>query len=97
MQPAIVRIKKIYQIDNYSFEVIWSDNKSQQFHLGTLQDLCPCAQCTEERTKGQKVKRVSDDVKAKKIYNVGRYGLRIDFTSGCSKGIYSYQFLYGCC
>ena len=45
---------------------------------------------------GQRVldeKTVREDVRAKRITSVGRYALRIDFTSGCNSGIFGFDFL----
>ncbi len=38
-------------------------------------------------TKGE-ARQIDPEVKAKRITSVGRYALRIDFTSGCAAGIY---------
>ena len=35
----------------------------------------------------------SDEVEALQIVNVGRYALKIDFTKGCSRGIYPFSLL----
>jgi DUF971 family protein len=80
---------KIYQKDNHRFTIHWNDGKIIDYTLNQLQKECPCANCNE-----QPVKNVQDDVRAVKIHNVGRYALRILYTSGCSTGIYSYAMLH---
>jgi DUF971 family protein len=91
----VLFVRQICQKDNYTFSIQWNDGLIQDFRLCDLQRNCPCAHCTDEMT-GQRLvdpKTVSDDVKAIVIRSVGRYGLRIQFTSGCSTGIYSFDRL----
>ena len=60
-----------------------------------LQRVCPCANCRDELT-GQRLadpNMVAQTVRAVTIQSVGRYGLKIHFTSGCSTGIYSFDQL----
>lgn len=88
-------IRKIWQKDNFTFSIHWSDGMVQDFRLADLQRNCPCALCNDEMT-GQRLshpKSVPDDLRAVVIRSMGRYGLRIQFTSGCSTGIYSYDKL----
>lgn len=95
MKNPPLLIRQIKQKDNYTFSIIWNDGKEQCFRLSTLQRLCPCAQCCDEQT-GQRLNNpvgIKDDVRAFHIRNVGRYALKIYFTSGCSTGIYSFDFL----
>jgi len=85
-QPPIL-IKAIKQIDNHTFCIEWSDGESARYKLSHLQKNCPCAQCQHVAPK------LIEDVRALNITNVGRYALRIKFTSGCSSGIYSFAKL----
>lgn len=90
-----VFVKKIVQKDAHHFRIEWEDGYVQQFKLSDLQRNCPCASCIDEFT-GQKLldpNSVDDHVKATRLMNVGRYGLRVKFTSGCSMGIYSFNML----
>ncbi len=88
-------VSQIWQKNNYTFSIQWNDGVVQDFRLCDLQRNCPCANCTDENTGKQLVdpRTVSDDVKAVVIRSVGRYGLQIRFTSGCSTGIYSFDRL----
>lgn len=81
-------IRNIQQKDNHTFFIEWSDGKKIDYRLDELQKKCPCAQCVEHGSL-QKTK----DVRATRIVNVGRYALRIQFTSGCSAGIYDFDML----
>ncbi len=82
-----VCVRALRQIDAQIFEITWTDERKDFFSLEQLQKNCPCRACSSEE------KLVDPDLSAKKIMNVGRYALRIDFTSGCSKGIYTFAFL----
>ena len=88
-------VTQIWQKNNHIFSIQWNDGLVQDFRLCDLQRNCPCAHCADEIT-GQRLldpRTVSDDVRAVVIRSVGRYGLRIQFTSGCSTGIYSFDRL----
>jgi DUF971 family protein len=87
-QPPVL-LKNIQQKDNCTFAVEWSDGKNSLYRLSELQKQCPCAGCNEKRTK-----TVQEDVRAVKICSLGRYALKIQFTSGCSMGIYTYAMLH---
>ncbi len=83
----LILAKEIKQIDNHTFSIAWIDGKSDLFKLSHLQRNCPCLQCKEEPVN------VEEEVKAFRIVSVGSYALRIEFSSGCSKGIYPFPFL----
>lgn len=88
-------VRQIWQKDNYTFSIQWNDGLTQDFLLCDLQRNCPCAHCTDEMTGKRLIdpKAIPNDVKAIVVRSVGRYGLRIQFTSGCSTGIYSFDRL----
>lgn len=96
MKAPAVGVRKIEQIDNHRFEVEWSDGRIKRYRLSDLQKECPCALCVDESTgeRSANGKAVKDDVRAHRLFSVGRYAVRVEFTSGCSTGIYSYEFLY---
>lgn len=92
-QPSLVR--KIFQKDNHSFTIEWNDGCTVSYRLSDLQKLCPCAACIDEVT-GKRIldiNSVKENLKAIRISSVGRYALRIQFSSGCSNGIYDFDFL----
>ena len=83
----MIELLSLTQKDRYHFEIKWSNDLVQQFRLSDLQERCPCARC-------EQVKReVNVDVMAVKLTKVGNYGLKIQFTEGCSKGIYPFELL----
>ncbi len=89
-------IRQINQIDNHHFQIEWSDGVSKIYNLSELQQRCPCAGCVDGAT-GQRRPHVvvHPEVKAVTIHSVGRYALKIQFTSGCSAGIYHFEMLVG--
>lgn len=97
MRNTYLFVRKIWQKDNHVFSIEWSDGAIQDFRLSDLQRKCPCAGCRDETTGKQLLdpRTVPDDVRAIAIRSVGRYGLRIQFTSGCSMGIYCFDQIRG--
>ena len=88
-------VRQIWQKNNETFSVQWNDGVTQDFHLCDVQRSCPCAHCMDEITGKSLIdpKKIPDDVRALTIRSIGRYALRIQFTSGCSTGIYSFDRL----
>lgn len=93
MQQALIR--KIWQKNNTTFSIEWSDGLTKDYRLSHLQRVCPCAGCRDESTRKKLIddKLIKDDVRAVRIKSVGRYALRVTFTSGCSNGIYDFEML----
>ena len=93
-QP-LLSIQKVWQPDPHHLHIDWSDGFSKRFKLNELQKKCPCANCVDENTGERKILKipVQDNVSAFSVANVGRYAVRIQYSSGCSTGLYSYQFL----
>lgn len=85
----LVLIRELTQLTNYDFQITWSDGDKSSFRLSDLQKKCPCARCQEQKD----LLRVNPNVKARKISSVGNYAIRIDFTEGCSRGIFTFHFL----
>ena len=85
---TLVYPKALAQISRYSFEIEWSDGAIQEFKLCELQQACPCKVCSEIVRK-----EVDPLVLADTITTVGKYGIRVQFTSGCKHGIYSFSYL----
>lgn len=95
MKSNPVFVRSIAQKNNHTFTIEWSDRTVSDYRLSNLQKNCPCANCNDEITGKKRVdeKSIKEDVRAIRINSVGRYALRIQFTSGCSTGIYSFDML----
>lgn len=92
-----LQLRKVWQVDSHSFSLEWEDGVVQKISLSSLQKECPCAHCVDENTGERLVHPESIDpkVQAVEIRNVGRYALQVQFSSGCSTGIYRYDLLRG--
>lgn len=88
--------KKFIQKDKYTFTIEWSNGKISDFRLSELQQKCPCASCRDLETgkRRDNIQAADPNVTAKKILGVGRYALKIEFSSGCTHGIYTFNYLY---
>ncbi|MCP5510139.1 MAG: P-loop NTPase [Chlamydiales bacterium] len=82
-----VRINRIFQSGPAEFVIEWTDEGVSRYDLAKLEKKCPCSRCSSLK------KSLSNNMSASKIYSVGRYGLKIEFSSGCKAGIFSYAFL----
>lgn len=80
---------QISQKTPYEVTIEWSDGMIQHLRFREIQKQCPCAECSEKLDESCNAK----DVMAQRIVTVGKYALRFEFTSGCSAGIYSFDFL----
>lgn len=78
-------IDKIINAGNCELVIKWKDGKSQALKADYLESLCPCVDC-----QGVK-KEALVDVKILSFIVKGRFGVKLEFSQGCSKGIYSFQ------
>jgi ATP-binding protein involved in chromosome partitioning len=95
MDYKLIFVRNIFQKDRYRFTIEWTDGKISDYRLSDLQRQCPCAQCRDEMTGRSLVDPalIDEEIQAVQIESIGRYALRIDFTRGCSKGIYTFSLL----
>lgn len=95
LKMVALRIKDIRQESLNGFRIEWLDGIVHRFTLAELQRACPCAACVDESTGKRRIPKeeVPENVSAVKIESVGRYALRVQFTSGCSRGIYGFNYL----
>ena len=66
--------------------VVWEGGERSLLEAAAVQKLCPCAQCQQGNTVQLRVSFLNYE-------RMGRYGLRFDFSSGCSYGIYDFALL----
>ncbi len=81
-------IKSIKQVDKYHFEIEWESNEKMLFKLSSLQKECPCSKCQNLDPES-----VLETVMAKSLRSVGNYAIKIEFTSGCSRGVFPFELL----
>lgn len=95
MEQSTLAIDEIYQENSDCFSIVWNTKERSYLRAFDIQRSCPCTECRDEKT-GKFIKEISEmdkKVKPIKIKSVGNYGLRILFTTGCSKGIYPFTLL----
>jgi len=83
------QIKEIKQESIESFSITWSDGERLLYRLSDLQRACPCSGCEDRK----KEKKLDIHVQALSITSVGSYAIKIQFSSGCSFGIYTFALL----
>ena len=95
MSKDFFAVKEIWQEDDRTLGIVWTDQKKSLLDVVHLRKNCPCASCIDEKT-GQKIlkdEEVSETVRPKKISSLGSYAVSINFTDGHSTGIYSFKRL----
>lgn len=93
--PLLLPVVKVSHTDPRFLSIEWKDGAFSKIRFSTLQKICPCARCVDEMkgTRLSNPSHISEELTAEGIEMVGRYGIKISFTSGCSTGIYSFECL----
>ena len=78
--------------------IIWSDGASTEINWRLLREKCPCAACREEKGKPLDPFRVLKPaellpLKPVRIFPVGNYAYKVDWSDGHATGIYSISYL----
>ena len=86
-------------------QISWSDGASHQYGFSQLRSACPCATCREKR-KEETAPTAADSLALpvlsaaeaqpltiQGMQPVGNYAYSINFSDGCDKGIYTFEFL----
>ncbi len=81
-------IDKAWIVDDKHFAIKWRDGREDCFCLAVVQRFCPCVKCRQNKEK-----IFEKDVFAYSMKNVGCFGIKIHFRSGCSNGIYPLSLL----
>lgn len=70
--------------------LIFKYNEEEPFilTLSEIQKMCPCARC-----QGAFEKKLDAQVSLLEFSLIGRYALRVQFTSGCSSGLYPFSLI----
>ncbi len=81
-------VKNIQQKSGKFLIIEWSNGVRSKYHFAELQERCPCVRCLAKEKKS-----IDPDVIATGIEQVGRFGIKIAFSSGCSRGIYPFKLI----
>lgn len=90
MAPNIY-IQEIILENGLAFLIRWNDQVVQRFYIEKVQQHCPCAGCLNKEKKINDASPFS--LTARRIISMGRYAIKITFSSGCSAGIYQFELL----
>jgi len=80
-----LKIEKIKTAGNHELMIKWGDKKLQLIEAFRIQERCPCIECDGVFPK------VDPRVQIDRFEMKGRLGLKIQFSSGCSRGIYTFS------
>ena len=90
-----IGIKEIWQKDERTLGIKWTDNQESFYDVLDLRRLCPCALCVDEVTGKRKtgLSNIPDSVRPIKIKSMGTYALSIIFNDSHKTGIYTFDYL----
>ena len=103
--------KTIKRLGNDGLQIIWKDGHESEYTYPHLRRLCPCAECSTIRHRGQDVHSlfgpeglgdpnqilVPANTQAVNLELVGRYAIQFTWSDGHSTGIYSFETLREIC
>jgi ATP-binding protein involved in chromosome partitioning len=81
-------VQSIMILNQKDLKIVWKNGTISCLRAHELQAGCPCAQCKCS-------KAVKKEVHLLGFERVGSYGVRFDFSSGCSYGIYPFEVIKG--
>ena len=88
-------VREIWQKDDKTLGIGWTDGVETFFDVVELRRKCPCAVCVDEMSGQRKLKDedIPDSVRPVRIHSVGRYALTVEFTDRHKTGIYTFDYL----
>lgn len=94
-QANDIQVKRIWQADERTLGVAWTDGRDSRYDVVELRRRCPCASCVDEWTRKPILKEsdVPETVRPHRVRSIGRYAMAFEFSDGHSTGIYSYNLL----
>lgn len=94
---------RLQRTDDGALLIAWSDGLEQRLPVNRLQQMCPCATCRERRGGEPGALAVAPlailpmadapPLQITRMEPVGNYAYSIDYNRGCSKGIYTFEYL----
>ena len=100
MHPINIRKTK-----NDTLEIVWDNNHCSYFNLNELHKKCSCANCREARASSDdtpssdgaftvlKDNELLGHAQLLEASIVGNYAISFSWSAGCSKGIYTFEYL----
>jgi DUF971 family protein len=94
-KTSMLLIQRINKESAFSFSIDFSDGERRLYELSQLQRACPCSLCRDPKTGSfvNHATQIPSDLAAHALKLVGNYAIKIEFVSGCSFGIYTFELL----
>lgn len=83
---GVEEVTSVELVEAEGVRVTWKDGWERILTLETIQKHCPCVRCRETKVDVA-------DATAKFLETIGRYAIKIHFSSGCTRGIYPFSLL----
>ena len=94
-------VPRLRQLERRETDLVlrWKDETEHTVTYTELRFWCPCANCKPRREVASRSEALRDEVgrlrnEKPKAENVGGYGIRFTFASGCNSGIWSTDRLH---
>ena len=94
-------VPRLRQLERRETDLVlrWKDNTEHTVGYAELRFWCPCANCKPRREVESRKEALRDEVsrlrnEKPKAENVGGYGIRFTFATGCNSGIWSTDRLH---
>lgn len=91
----LMKTAAVHEIQEITFPtsgvmaILWKSGQTSQHVLRALQRKCPCAACVIKRQEAPLASSSSEEpLLIDRVTCMGHYGLKFDFQSGCSFGLY---------
>ena len=88
----MIGVKEIWQVDDSTLGITWTDNLEYHYDVRKLRAQCPCAECREIREKKETID-IQPHIRPVEIHSTGQYALNIEFNDGHKTGIYHFEKL----
>ena len=92
---------KLRQLERRETDMVlrWKDDSEHTLTYVEMRYWCPCANCKPRREVASRAQALRDEIdrlrnEKPKAENVGGYGIRFTFNSGCNSGIWSTDRLH---
>ncbi len=91
--------KKVFQIDETTLGITWTDGHESVYSVKMLREKCPCANCIDEWTGEKRIKpgMIADSIRPVNIKSVGLYAVQFWWNDGHDTGLYPHELLRKLC
>ena len=97
----MTEVPRLQQLERREIDMVlrWKDDTEHTIGYTELRYWCPCANCKPRREAESRIEVLRGEIdklrnEKPKAENVGGYGIRFTFASGCNSGIWSTDRLH---